>query len=200
MRLPCGLAFIDDDQANGLRNVIIEKDDVLLNITGDSVARVCKVPKEVLPARVNQHVAIIRADREKTTPEFLLYSLQSIKNYLLSISEIGATRKALTKVMIEDLDILLPPLPEQTAIAETLSSLDDKIDLLHQNKKTLEAMAEAIFRKWFTEKENDWEVGTLEDEFDFTMGQSPLGTNLNETGEGIIFYQGRSDFGFRFPT
>src|SRR5258706_16338327 len=55
-----GLAFIDDEQADDLKNVIVKEDDVLLNITGDSVARVCKVPKEILPARVNQHVVIIR--------------------------------------------------------------------------------------------------------------------------------------------
>ena len=60
-----GLAFIDDEQADTLKNVTLNKNDVLLNITGDSVARVCKVPVEVLPARVNQHVAIIRADEKK---------------------------------------------------------------------------------------------------------------------------------------
>ena len=59
-----GLAFIDHEQADGLKNVIVEKKDVLLNITGDSVARVCMVTNFVLPARVNQHVSIIRADTE----------------------------------------------------------------------------------------------------------------------------------------
>lgn len=60
-----GLAFIDEIQANDLKNVIVEKNDVLMNITGDSVARVCKVPTKILPARVNQHVAIIRSDENK---------------------------------------------------------------------------------------------------------------------------------------
>jgi len=55
-----GLAFIDDEQASKLSNVEIFEEDVLVNITGDSVARVCSVPKEVIPARVNQHVAILR--------------------------------------------------------------------------------------------------------------------------------------------
>ena len=159
-----GLAFIDDVQADALRNVTVENGDVLLNITGDSVARVCKVPEKVLPARVNQHVAIIRTDKEKLDSDYLLYSMQAKKEYLLSISEIGATRRALTKGMLEDLDIMLPPLPEQKSIASILSSLDDKIDLLHRQNKTLEALAETLFRQWFVEEaEEGWETKAIED-------------------------------------
>ena len=65
-----GLAFIDDVQASKLSNVEVFKDDVLVNITGDSVARVCIVPKAVLPARVNQHVAILRVNKQKLDSYF----------------------------------------------------------------------------------------------------------------------------------
>ncbi len=158
-----GLAFIDDEQADGLRNVIVQENDVLLNITGDSVARVCKVPEDVIPARVNQHVAIIRPDKSKLDNDFLLYYLQAIKEHLLVIAEIGATRNALTKGMIETLDFVIPDLPEQQAIAEVLSGLDDKIDLLHRQNKTLEALAETLFRQWFVEEaEESWEEVDLE--------------------------------------
>jgi len=159
-----GLAYIDDEQAEGLKNVIVEKNDILLNITGDSVARVCKVPQRILPARVNQHVAIIRAKDDKLIPDFLLYNLVYKKEELLSQSEIGATRRAITKGMIEKLKINLPPLPEQSAIASILSSLDDKIDLLHRQNKILEAMAETLFRQWFVEEaDEEWETGKLGD-------------------------------------
>lgn len=157
-----GLAFIDDEQADGLKNVIVEERDVLLNITGDSVARVCMVPTFVLPARVNQHVSIIRADTEKTLPEYLLYNLISQKEELLMQSEVGATRKAITKGMIEQFELKIPPLPEQRAIASVLSSLDDKIDLLHRQNQTLEQMAETLFRQWFVENPNpDWDERPL---------------------------------------
>ena len=149
-----GLAFIDEEQAHGLRNVTIEKRDVLLNITGDSVARACIVPDDVLPARVNQHVSIIRADTTKTVPEYLLYNLISQKEEILMQSEIGATRKAITKGMIEEFELKIPPLPEQHTIASVLSSLDDKIDLLHRQNQTLEQMAETLFREWFVEEES----------------------------------------------
>lgn len=94
----------------------------------------------------------------------------------------------------------LPPLSKQKQIAGILSSLDDKIDLLNRENKTLEAMAETLFRKWFVEDANeDWEEGKLGDEIDFTMGQSPDGESYNEDKMGIPMYQGNADFGFRFP-
>lgn len=153
-----GLAFIDDDQANALKNVIVEKNDILLNITGDSVARCCSAPQEWLPARVNQHVAIIRANQNLADSNFIKYHLLASKEELLILSEIGGTRNALTKGVIEDFTINFPPLPEQQAIASVLSSLDDKIDLLHRQNKTLETMAETLFRQWFIEEaKEDWE-------------------------------------------
>ena len=166
-----GLAFIDDDQAYALRNVIVEPNDVLLNITGDSVARCCGAPIDWLPARVNQHVAILRSNPAVMHNKFLKYALLASKEELLILSEIGGTRNALTKGMLEDFEIQLPPLPEQKAIASVLSSLDDKIDLLHRQNKTLEAMAETLFRQWFIEEaKEDWVQGKVEDIFVLQRG------------------------------
>jgi len=148
-----GLAFIDENQANQLSNVEIQEHDVLLNITGDSVARVCQVPKTLLPARVNQHVSIIRPDNTKLAPEYLKYFLLNpkFKSYLLGLASVGATRNALTKGMIEDLEIDLPSLPIQRRIADILSALDEKIELNRQTNVTLESIAQSIFREWFVE-------------------------------------------------
>lgn len=148
-----GLAFIDDTQAKALNNVTIESRDILLNITGDSVARVCQVPDIWIPARVNQHVAILRANKDVLSPEFLLYSLLSKKNKdtLLTLASAGATRNALTKTMIEDFEISIPNIKEQRSIASILSVLDDKIELNLQMNKTLEDMAMALYKHWFVD-------------------------------------------------
>lgn len=148
-----GLAFIDDVQASKLNNVTLEEDDVLLNITGDSVARVCQVPKKLLPARVNQHVAIIRANKEKLNSTFLKYSLleTSNKNALLNMASAGATRQAITKSMIEGFELKLPPLQEQQSIASILSAIDDKIENNLAINKTLEEMAMALYKHWFVD-------------------------------------------------
>tara|TARA_R110002051_G_scaffold66495_1_gene120376 strand:- start:4050 stop:5258 length:1209 start_codon:yes stop_codon:yes gene_type:complete len=207
-----GLAFIDEQQADKLKNVIIESKDVLLNITGDSVARVCQVPDEWIPARVNQHVAIIRADNKLLDPDFLKYSLLTYKNKneLLNLSSAGATRKAITKSMIEDFEIKLPLLPEQRAIASILSAIDDKIENNLAMNKTLEDMAMALYKHWFVDfgpfKEGKfvdselgeipegWEVKKLDELGKISYGKMPKKFLKKESG--IPIYSGYRNVGF----
>jgi type I restriction enzyme, S subunit len=101
---------------------------------------------------------------------------------------------------LRDLLFPIPPLREQKAITAVLSALDDKIDLLHRQNKTLESMAQALFRHWFIDNAaDDWVDSVIPDEFDFTMGLSPPGSSYNENGDGVPMFQGNADFGFRFP-
>ncbi|MCU7840523.1 MAG: restriction endonuclease subunit S [Candidatus Thiodiazotropha sp. (ex Troendleina suluensis)] len=148
-----GLVYITEDSAEKLKNVVIEKNDVLLNITGDSVARVCLAKEEYLPARVNQHVSIIRPDPKEFDARYLRYLLTSpaMQKFLLTIAAVGATRNALTKNMIETLEVSKPPLVIQEAIAAHLETLDDKIELNRQANQTLENIAQAIFKSWFVD-------------------------------------------------
>ena len=149
-----GLAFISEKQADALQNVDVFPKDVLLNITGDSVARVCQVDPEVLPARVNQHVAILRPDPNRLDPTFLRYYLVSpeIQTMLLSWAGSGGTRNALTKQMIESFEVQAPSdVAEQRAIAHILGRLDDKIELNRRMNETLEEMARALFQSWFVD-------------------------------------------------
>jgi restriction endonuclease S subunit len=114
-----GLAFIDDAQASKLDGVTVQRGDVLLNITGASVARVCRAPNDVLPARVNQHVSIIRPD-ETINAVYLEQLLLSspIKQRLLRIASSGATRQAITKNELEDFVIMRPPEAAQRQFAD----------------------------------------------------------------------------------
>ena len=160
-----GLAFINDEQANKLKNVEVKENDVLLNITGDSVARACIVPNSVLPARVNQHVAIIRGDESLILNKFILYALQYKKQYLLSISQGGGTRNALTKKMIEDFVVSLPSIATQQKIANILSSLDDKIEVNRRINEQLEELAQTLFKSWFVDFEPFKDGEFVESEF-----------------------------------
>ena len=119
------LAHISDEQAARLENVAVEKNDVLLNITGASVARSCVVPTNVLPARVNQHVCIIRC-KDSIMPDFI-NSLLIDDNYqdlLWSIAGSGATREAITKQQVESLQIILPPISKQEEFSKFINRVD----------------------------------------------------------------------------
>ncbi|MDX7648037.1 MULTISPECIES: restriction endonuclease subunit S [Aeromonas] len=150
---PSGLAYISLEQAKKLESVSVEENDVLLNITGDSVARVCLALGQYLPARVNQHVAIIRPLEEKLDSRFLRYFLASPtqQDLMLGMAAAGATRNALTKVMIENFKVPCPPLEEQKQIADILALFDDRTALLRETNATLEAIAQALFKSWFVD-------------------------------------------------
>ena len=150
---PSGLAFISDEQAKKLDGVALQAGDVLLNITGDSVARVCIALPRYLPARVNQHVAIIRPKPLIFDSRFVRYFLASDyqQDLMLGLAAAGATRNALTKSMIEDFKIPCPSISVQRGVADVLSALDDRITLLRETNATLEAIAQALFKSWFVD-------------------------------------------------
>lgn len=149
-----GLTHITEDAAKKLNGVTIFKDDILLNITGDSVARTCIVPDDVLPARVNQHVAIVRVDGKTMNSNYLSYYLASPKMqaHMLSLAVgRGASRNAMTKQMIENFEVPCPPIETQIRIATILSRYDTLIENYQKQIKLLEEAAQRFYKEWFVE-------------------------------------------------
>ena len=139
---------------------------------------------------VSTGFSVIEANLEKANPLFIYYFLTSdeIVETLDVIAEASTSAyPSLRPSDIENLDIFLPPLPEQRAIAGVLSSLDDKIDLLHRQNKTLEAMAETLFRQWFVEEaEEGWEEVKLEEYVDCITGYSYKSIDLNPSNIALV--------------
>lgn len=189
-----GLAYISEEIAAGMANVALEKGDVLFNITGDSIMRTTTVPEWVLPARVNQHVAIVRPNG-RVLPLFLQkwLSLPVMKSYMLGHSS-GGTRKAITKGHLQSFPIPIPPIDEQERIVHFLSAVDDKIESNRRQHNLLESLADALFQK------EEKGIVKISDVAEVVMGSSPRGTSYNENGEGVPFYQGVRDFDARYPT
>ncbi|MEB3282120.1 MAG: restriction endonuclease subunit S [Lyngbya sp.] len=154
-------------------------------------------------------------------PKFVYYLLKTISFQNLNS---GSAVPSLNRNYIHPFPVTIPDYEEQKQIAAVLTSLDNKIENLRQQNQTLEQIAQTLFKHWFIDFEfpNDngepykssggemipselgdipagWRVGKLSDEFDILMGQSPPGSSYNEIKEGMIFFQGRTDFGFRFP-
>ncbi|MDY2630651.1 MAG: restriction endonuclease subunit S [Clostridium sp.] len=146
------LAFIDDEQAEKLRNVMIEHNDVLLNITGASVARCCIVPNEFIPARVNQHVAIIRCKEDEILPIFLEYQLTN-ENYQRLLWDIatsgGATREAITKQQIENLELIVPTIELQNKFIDFVKQVDKLKADMEKSLKELEDNFNSLMQRAF---------------------------------------------------
>lgn len=145
------LAFIDENQAKLLDNVIVKANDVLINITGASVARSCIVPNEILPARVNQHVSIIRL-KENLNCIFVnsLFISESFQEKLLSIGRAnGATREAITKSQLENLTLPIPPLSLQTAFAERIEKIKAQKELVKRSIGETQTLIDYTMDKYF---------------------------------------------------
>jgi type I restriction enzyme S subunit len=182
---------------------IVKKNDIVYSTVRPNQEHYGIIKNPVDNMIVSTGFVVLRSKEDKCYSDFLYYFLTLPENteYLSNVAEDSTTAyPSITPDVIMDMDISLPPLPEQKAIAEVLSSLDDKIDLLTRQNKTLEDLAQAYFRKWFIEDaSSEWEVGKLGDEFNITMGQSPKGETYNDLKIGLPFFQGKAEFGFRFP-
>ena len=149
------LAYIDNKQAKELEGVTLQENDVLLNITGASVARCCIIPKKYLPARVNQHVSIIRPKKDVLDANFLnlLLTSKHYKDQLLFIGEQGSTRQAITKAQIEAFKIIFPDYKEQQSIVNKLDALHaetQKLEAIYQKKlDCLEELKKSVLQKAF---------------------------------------------------
>ncbi|KIM07172.1 MAG: hypothetical protein KU29_07405 [Sulfurovum sp. FS06-10] len=144
----------------GLKNSstkLLQKNDIIISARG-TVGALAMLDK---PMTFNQSCYGIRAKENEATNDYIFYLLRDTVNQLLQISH-GGVFDTITRATFDEIDILLPPIEEQKAIAEVLSSLDDKIDLLHRQNQTLENLAQTLFKQWFIEEaKEDWEAGTF---------------------------------------
>ncbi len=144
------LAHISDEQAAKLDNVSVKKSDVLLNITGASVARSCIVPNQILPARVNQHVCIVRC-KKCIEPVFLngLLVDDNYQNLLWEIAGSGATREAITKQQVEHLKIIVPPIELQNEFADFVKQIDKSKLIVQKELDETQLLFDSLMQEYF---------------------------------------------------
>lgn len=138
---------------------------------------------------------------ENTDPLFLYYLLKHNKDKIEGMGS-GTTFKEVSGNTMKNIVVSVPTDKKvQKRISSMLGSIDDKIEENERINNNLEQQAQAIYQQMFIDNaSSDWTEGTLSDIADITMGQSPSGSSYNEDGNGTIFFQGRAEFGFRFPT
>ena len=195
--------------------IMIFKNDILIVKTGSSYGRTALVKEVKHQMTIKPQFVVLK--NININPIYLSYYIKS-KTFQNQISSIvvGSAIPTLSQKNLANLYLKIQGSQTQQEIAGILSSLDAKIETNNKLNEKMEEMAQAIFKSWFVDFEpfkdkpfhetelgmipEGWEVGSLSDIATITMGQSPCGTSYNENGEGIIFYQGRTEFGFRFPS
>lgn len=175
------LLFVPENVFPSIYRYIVENQDIILSIVG-TIGLCAIIPLELHNASLTENCAkLVNLKEEIVNRRFLFYYFISPDGQEeIEVRNVGSTQPKLPLYNIKDIPVLLPPLPEQRAIASVLSSLDDKIDLLHRENKTLEAMAEALFRQWFIEEADDgWE--------EVPLGNSDLAKIIKS---GIDYFEG----------
>lgn len=203
VRLQRGHDLTDDDRRpgkvpvmgaagmNGYHDTVMAKGPgVVIGRSGASFGKAHYCPEDYWPHNTGLYVT----DFQGNDPRFTYYFLKSLD---FSGYNSGSAQPSLNRNFIYRIPVCVPEPSEQRAIAGVLGALDDKIELNRRMNETLEALAQTLFQRMMDDSGDE---STVDEEFNLTMGQSPPGETYNETGDGIAFFQGRTDFGFRYPT
>jgi type I restriction enzyme S subunit len=166
------LQFITNDVFSIISRYIVNTNDIILSIVG-TVGLVSLIDSYLNNANLTENcVKLTPLDKEYLYYKYFFYYLISNNGqYEINKNTVGAVQKKLPIYGIENIKIYLPSLIEQKAIADILSSFDNKIELLNEQNKTLETMVQAIFKEWFVDNKNDnWNKKPLSEIADFLNG------------------------------
>lgn len=175
---------------------LLQKGDVIISARG-TVGEIATIP---FPMAFNQSCYGLRAKSGIVTSDYLYYLIKHNVSVLKKNTH-GSVFDTITRNTFDNIEVEIPSIITQEKIASILSDYDEKIELNNTINNNLEQQAQAIYQQMFIDNaRSDWAEGTLSDIADITMGQSPSGSSYNEDGTGTIFFQGRAEFGFRFPS
>ncbi|MEQ1546933.1 restriction endonuclease subunit S [Methyloglobulus sp.] len=168
------IACISQIDAQRLDKYLVQDGDIVYSRRGD-VEKCAYITKNESGWLCGTGCLRVRFISDEVSQKFCAYylSTEEMRGWV-SGHAVGTTMPNLNSSILRRLPLLLPSLPEQKAIAAVLSSLDDKIDLLHRQNQTLEALAETLFRQWFVvEAQEGWEEKKLKDVVDIAIGRTP---------------------------
>lgn len=194
------LPMVSEADKSRLSKYVLKKGDIVFSRVG-SVDRCSFVDQKHDGWMFSGRCLRVRPN-EEVDSLFLYYffCLNATKEFVRSIA-VGATMPSINTKLLGEVEVICPEIEEQRKIADILSKIDDKIEENQKINENLEQQAKALYQQMFIENTcPDWIEGSLRDIADITMGQSPSGSSYNEDGIGTIFFQGRAEFSFRFPT
>lgn len=227
-KIDYSFAQYHDDSASVNKEKLLRVGDILINSTGQGTAGRCAFVKELPPKYkviVDSHILIVRVN-DFYTAGCLAYSLYSIETELQTFMDGSTGQGEFDKQRLFNIMTGLPKQEYRKIAYAILNGIDQKIELNNRINAELEAMAKTLYDYWFVQFDfpdekgrpykssggkmvyngilkrkipEGWEDAELSDIANITMGQSPEGFSYNEEGKGTTFFQGSTDFGWRFP-
>ena len=200
MQLNTDYEYVDEETQQMIARYIVNQGDILISVVG-TIGLVGIVGNTLDKANQTENCDKI-INIKKVLSEYLYYYLvSSFGQDEIKKGTVGAVQPKLPLKNVKDIIVKYPPIKEQKQIVEILSAIDEKIELNETINNNLGQQAQVIYQQMFIDNASpDWTECTLSDIADITMGQSPSGSSYNEDGIGTVFFQGRAEFGFRFPT
>ena len=180
----------------------LHKGDSIIARTGNTIG-VCTYIEDDIESVYNNGLIRLTAKKELARERFLFYLIRSTdcQDYIQSIAYGTSTQPNMKIKDFLNFDIIVPTLEIQDKIIAIIDKIEKKIQVNTEINNNLEQQAQAIYQQMFIDNPTpDWIEGSLSDIANITMGQSPSGSSYNEDRIGAIFFQGRAEFGFRFPT
>lgn len=185
---------------------ILKQDDLIVTMTdlskeGDTLGYSALIPSDLKQKYLhNQRIGLVQINKPDLLDKHYLYWFLRTRNYHYQIvgSATGSTVKHTSPSRICDIEITLPSLHQQKRVSNILDNIEQKIGINNKINDNLATQAMLYYKQLIST--NALSKCNLGDIASIIMGQSPSGSSYNEEGKGLVFYQGRTDFGFRFPT
>lgn len=194
--------YVGQGKYQELNRFTTEENDLIISCSG-TIGKVSVIQPNDPTGIISQALLILRCNTNIVLPRFLYYFLSSARGYhsITSVSSGSVQVNIAKREVIENIDVPYFELQVQNKIVSVLQGIDDKIELNNKINENLEQQAQALYKAMFIDNPYvKTTEGVLSDIAEITMGQSPTGSSYNEEGNGEVFYQGRAEFGFRFPT
>ena len=199
----CRRISSDDYETLKRNGCVPEQGDILIGKDGARYFEDIIIDRQPERPALLSSIAILRCNKEEIQPEFLYYTLRT-PGFKQDVRDNYGSGSAIPRIILKDfkrMPISYPSLEVQKQITAVLSILDQRIQANTKINDNLQQQAKSLYEEMFLNNPDaDMVSGTLSDIATITMGQSPSGSSYNEESVGEIFYQGRAEFGFRFPT
>ena len=211
--------YVSQEKADSLGKANAHRGDVVITHRG-TLGQIIYIPEDSKYEQyvISQSQFRLKLNKEIIRPDFFVYFFHTRlgqHRILMNASQVGVPALARPTSTFKEVLVPVPPIDVQSKVMDILHSLDDKIEVNKRINENLEQQAQALFKSWFVDFEpfrdgefvesllgmipKGWRVGTLNEIAEITMGTSPSGTSYNTNGIGDVFYQGRAEFGFRYP-